>query len=144
MIYLLFDNPGDKGKVSFISQLIHGEVKEIYSPKADLTVKKIFSNHPDLLISLLNALLPLSEDQQIQSIEYLPAFNDAELRAYDKFWDMVSSERTLMGGSYDEGVKKGEDRKAIQIAQKMKAKGMDVDTIMEMTGLDAEEIENLT
>ena len=34
MIYLLFDNPGDKGKVSFISQLIHGEVKEIYSPKA--------------------------------------------------------------------------------------------------------------
>ena len=41
-------------------------------PKADLTFKKIFSNHPDLLISLLNALLPLEEDQQIQSIEYLP------------------------------------------------------------------------
>ena len=273
-------------------------------PKADLTFKKIFSKHPDLLISLLNALLPLSEDQQIQSIEYLPtelipvdplhkdtivdvrckdvmgrqfvvemqmawtdafkqrvlfnaskayvsqaeigtryedlqpvyslnlvnenfeedvtdyihnyrivhdkytnkiieglcftfielpkftphtmtekrmtilwlrflteindktqeapaellenpeinkaleevkisAFNDAELRAYDKFWDMVSSERTLMGGSYDEGIKKGEDRKAIQIAQKMKAKGMDVDTIMEMTGLDKEEIEKM-
>lgn len=34
MIYLLFDNPGDKGKVSFISQLIHCEVKEVYSPKA--------------------------------------------------------------------------------------------------------------
>lgn len=34
MIYLLFDNPGDKGKLSFISQLIHGEVNEIYSPKS--------------------------------------------------------------------------------------------------------------
>lgn len=34
MVYLLFDNPGDKGKVSFISQLIHGEVDEIYSPKS--------------------------------------------------------------------------------------------------------------
>lgn len=34
MIYLLFDNPGDKGKVSFISQLIHCEVKEVYSPKS--------------------------------------------------------------------------------------------------------------
>lgn len=34
MVYLLFDNPGDKGKVSFISQLIHGEVNEIYSPKS--------------------------------------------------------------------------------------------------------------
>lgn len=31
-------------------------------PKADLTFKKVFSNHPDLLISLLNALLPLEED----------------------------------------------------------------------------------
>lgn len=35
-----------------------------------MTFKKIFSNHPDLLISLLNALLPLREDQQIKSIEY--------------------------------------------------------------------------
>ena len=34
MVYLLFDNPGDKGKVSFISQMIHGEVNEIYSPKS--------------------------------------------------------------------------------------------------------------
>ena len=41
-------------------------------PKTDLTFKKIFYKHPDLLISLLNALLPLSDDEQIQSIEYLP------------------------------------------------------------------------
>ena len=34
MIYLLFDNPGDIGKVSFISQLIQDEVKEICSPKS--------------------------------------------------------------------------------------------------------------
>lgn len=34
MIYLLFDNPGYKGKASFISQLIQDEVKEIYSPKS--------------------------------------------------------------------------------------------------------------
>lgn len=40
-------------------------------PKADLTFKKIFGKHPDLLISLLNALLPLSEDQRIESVEYL-------------------------------------------------------------------------
>ena len=34
MIYLLFDNPGYKGKASFISQLIQDEVKEICSPKS--------------------------------------------------------------------------------------------------------------
>ena len=41
-------------------------------PKADLTFKKIFGNHPKRLISLLNALLPLSEEEQIHEIEYLP------------------------------------------------------------------------
>ena len=40
-------------------------------PKADLTFKKIFGEHKDLLISLLNALLPLSADGQIKSVEYL-------------------------------------------------------------------------
>ena len=37
-------------------------------PKADLTFKKIFGNHPKRLISLLNALLPLSEEEQIHEI----------------------------------------------------------------------------
>ena len=273
-------------------------------PKADLTFKKIFSNHPDLLISLLNALLPLSEDQRIQSIEYLPAelipidpihkdtivdvrcrniegrqfvvemqmawtdafkqrvlfnaskayvsqagmgyryedlqpvyslnlvndifekdidecihnysivhdkhtrkvidglrftfielpkfqphtmrekrmtilwlrflteindntkevpaelmenpeiskaleevkisaFTPGELRAYDKFWDIVSSERTLLDGSYKDGVKEGELQKANQIAKNLKAIGMDANTIHEMTGLAKEEIGKL-
>lgn len=41
-------------------------------PKADLTFKKIFAKHPDLLISLLNSLLPLSDEEQIVEIKYLP------------------------------------------------------------------------
>lgn len=41
-------------------------------PKADLTFKKVFGNHPDLLISFLNALLPLADDEQIVSLEYKP------------------------------------------------------------------------
>lgn len=36
-------------------------------PKTDLTFKKVFGNHPDLQISLLNALLPLEEDQQYRA-----------------------------------------------------------------------------
>ena len=265
-------------------------------PKADLTFKKVFGNHPDLLISLLNALLPLKKEQQIESIEYLPAelvpvdplhkdtivdvrckdiegrqfvvemqmawtdafkqrvlfnaskayvsqaemgykyedlqpvyslnlvneifekdmkeykhnyrivhdkrtkkvieglcftfielpkfkphtmkekrmtilwlrflteindhtqevpaellenpeiskaleevkisaFTDEELRAYDKFWDRVSSEKTLMEGRYDEGKLAGGEEKAVEIAKKMKAAGMDVETIYKMTGV---------
>ncbi|MDR1116457.1 MAG: Rpn family recombination-promoting nuclease/putative transposase [Tannerella sp.] len=40
-------------------------------PKNDLTFKRIFGEHPDLLMSFLNALMPLDENQQIESLEYL-------------------------------------------------------------------------
>lgn len=40
------------------------------SPKADLTFKLVFGEHKDLAMSLLNALLPLAEDEQITSLEY--------------------------------------------------------------------------
>lgn len=41
------------------------------NPKADLTFKKVFGEQKDLLISFLNAMLPLDEDKQIESLEYL-------------------------------------------------------------------------
>ena len=40
-------------------------------PRYDVTFKKVFAQHPDLMISLLNALLPLKGDQTIDMIEYL-------------------------------------------------------------------------
>jgi predicted transposase/invertase (TIGR01784 family) len=41
-------------------------------PKNDLLFRRIFGEH-DLLKSFLNALMPLEEGQQIESLEYLPA-----------------------------------------------------------------------
>lgn len=41
------------------------------NPKANMTFKLVFGEHPDLVMSLLNALLPLPEDGQIESVEYL-------------------------------------------------------------------------
>lgn len=69
----------------------------------------------------------------------ISAFTAEELRAYDKFWDRVSSEKTLMEGRYDEG----KQDKALEIAQNLKSAGMDVDTICKMTGLSKEEIDEL-
>ena len=42
-------------------------------PKNDLTFKRIFGEHPNLLKSFLNAVMPLTEDNKIISLEYLPA-----------------------------------------------------------------------
>ncbi|MDR0668294.1 MAG: Rpn family recombination-promoting nuclease/putative transposase [Prevotellaceae bacterium] len=41
-------------------------------PKNDLVFKKIFGEHPDLLMSFLNALMPLAPEQLIEHVEYLP------------------------------------------------------------------------
>ena len=40
------------------------------SPKADITFKKVFGEHPDIVKSFLNAMLPL-EGREIVEIEYL-------------------------------------------------------------------------
>ena len=140
-------------------------------PKADLTFKKIFGNHPDRLKNLLNTLQSLNEDELIQQQQYLPTteeleisgFTDAELRAYDKFWDSVSVERTLIDDSYQkgkeegmekgiaegmekgmkQGMEKGMSQRSLEIARKMLAKGMDDASVMDMTGLTAEEIKLL-
>ena len=42
-------------------------------PKADVTFKKVFGEHKNLVMSLLNALLPLDPGKQVESIEYLPS-----------------------------------------------------------------------
>ena len=120
-------------------------------PKADLTFKKIVGNHPDRLKNLLNTLQSLNEDELIQQQQYLPTteeleisgFTDAELRAYDKFWDSVSVERTLIDDSYQKGKEEGMNQRSLEIARKMLAKGIDEVSIMDMTGLTAEEIKLL-
>lgn len=44
------------------------------NPKADLTFKKVFGEHPDLVASFLNALLPFdSPEERIKHVEYLPS-----------------------------------------------------------------------
>lgn len=40
-------------------------------PRYDTTFKKVFGEHSDLLISFINAMLPLEGDEIVQEIEYL-------------------------------------------------------------------------
>ena len=42
-------------------------------PKNDLTFKRIFAEHPNLLIHFLNAVMPFAPDRYIVDIEYLPS-----------------------------------------------------------------------
>ena len=137
-------------------------------PKADLTFKKIFGNHPDRLKNLLNSLQSLNEDELIQQQQYLPTteeleisgFTDAELRAYDKFWDSVSVERTLIDDSYQKGKEKGKEEGIAEgmekgraegkheanteTAQRLLAMGLSAEQVAKATQLSLEIIKNLS
>ena len=100
---------------------------------------EINSNTKDIPSDLLN-------DPEIgKAVEELEisGFTDAELRAYDKFWDSVSVERTLLDDRYQKGKEEGMNQRSLEIARKMLAKGMDDASVMDMTGLTAEEIKLL-
>ena len=129
-------------------------------PKADLTFKKIFGNHPDRLKNLLNSLQLLNEDELIQQQQYLPTteeleisgFTDAELRAYDTFWDSVSVERTLIDDSYQKGKEKGMEKGRAEgkheanteTAQRLLAMGLSAEQVAKATQLSLEIIKNLS
>ena len=106
-------------------------------PKNDLTFKKIFGEHPNLLISFLNSLLPLEDDEVIVSIEYLspemvpdiPLFKDSmvDVRCFDKkgrnfivemqmLWTDSFKSRVLFNAAkaYVRQLEKGEKYKALQ------------------------------
>ena len=129
-------------------------------PKADLTFKKIFGNHPDRLRKLLNALQTLSDDELLHQAQYLPSveeleisgFTDAELRAYDKFWDSVSVERTLLDDRYQKGMEKGmkqgreegKNEANTETAQRLLAMGLSAEQVSKATQLPLEIIKNLS
>ena len=100
---------------------------------------EINSNTKEVPADLLN-------DPEIgKAVEELEisSFSDAELWAYDKFWDSVSVERTLLDDRYQKGKEEGMNQRSLEIARKMLAKGMDEAMVMDMTGLTAEEIKLL-
>ena len=113
---------------------------------------EINSNTKEIPSDLLN-------DPEIgKAVEELEisGFSDAELRAYDKFWDSVSVERTLIDDSYQKGKEKGiaegmEKGRAegkheanTETAQRLLAMGLSAEQVAKATQLSLEIIKNLS
>lgn len=114
-------------------------VVEMQMAWTDAFKQRVLFNASKAYVSQAEMGCKYEDLQPVYSLKIVSAFTAEELRAYDKFWDRVSSEKTLMEGRYDEG----KQDKALEIAQNLKSAGMDVDTICKMTGLSKEEIEKL-
>jgi predicted transposase/invertase (TIGR01784 family) len=75
------------------------------------------------------------------------AFNEEELESYDKHWDNVSIEKTILGDAkrsgINEGIEQGEFKKNLELAKNFKSLGVDIQKISKATGLSINEIEKL-
>jgi len=106
---------------------------------------EINSNTKDIPADLLN-------DPEIgKAVEELEisGFSDAELRAYDKFWDSVSVERTLIDDSYQKGKAKGKQEGLAEGMEKGRAEGKheaNTETAQRLLamGLSAEQVAKAT
>lgn len=92
----------------------------------------------------------LQNDKEVrQAVDCLKrmSLTPQERYRYDKYWDAVSCERTLLIGKYEDGIEKGisigEDNEKKRMARKMKAKGMPVSEIIELTTLTEDQITSL-
>ena len=108
---------------------------------------EINSNTKEIPADLLN-------DPEIgKAVEDLEVsgFTDAELRAYDKFWDSVSVERTLLDDRYQKGMEKGMEKGRAEgkheanteTAQRLLAMGISAEQVAKATQLPLEIIKNL-
>lgn len=70
--------------------------------------------------------------------------SDEERRAYERYQDDLHYQASMLESSYTIGVKKGEDKKALQIAMNLIKKGvLDAQEIAEITELPVEEINKM-
>ena len=106
---------------------------------------EINSNTKEIPSDLLN-------DPEIgKAVEELEisGFSDAELRAYDKFWDSVSVERTLLDDRYQKGKEEGKEEGIAEGIEKGRAEGKyeaNTETAQRLLamGLSAEEVARAT
>lgn len=75
------------------------------------------------------------------------AFTEAQLLGYDKFWDMVSTEKMNISSSrregYEAGIAEGREEERLRNARNLKRLGVSDDIIAKATGLAPDEIAGL-
>ena len=88
-------------------------------------------------------LLENEEISKALSIVEKSAMSEAQLYAYERFWDAVNNEHVLMEGRYKDGIEKGIEKEKLEAARRMKSKNYSLEDIADITGLSTEEIEAL-
>ena len=132
-------------------------------PKNDLTFKRVFGEHKHLCKSLLNNMLPLffltrinentdeippellENDLTREAVGYMEraAYTKAQLEAYDKFKDIIMTEKSIIGDALKKGREEGETIGLEKVIANGHKAGYTVEIMATMTGLTTEEVRKI-
>ncbi|MFZ4115177.1 MAG: Rpn family recombination-promoting nuclease/putative transposase [Chthoniobacterales bacterium] len=75
------------------------------------------------------------------SLLEIASYSEAELLAYDKSWDAVSSERTLFSGKYKEGLAKGKEEEKKRLVISMHRSGLPIEQICQIAEVSQDQVQ---
>lgn len=87
----------------------------------------------------------LEQPEINKAIQYVmeASLTKEEKLRYEKNWDRISSEKTLLTAAKDEGIEEGRIAERIELARNAKKMGMSANDICKLTGLSQEDIARL-
>jgi predicted transposase/invertase (TIGR01784 family) len=110
---------------------IRNKLWDIFKLFLELSDKNDISEYLEVMVNyLVNSPGKLTEEELQEPVNRLIEEGGADMQTIFEKW-------------VDKGVEKGKIEKALEVAKKMLLKGLDPNTIMDITGVNKEEIEKL-
>lgn len=97
----------------------------------------------DQIMQIPPEWLAVPEIKKAVTLAEEAGFSKGELHAYERYWDAVSTEKTLMSGLMDEAMEKGMEKAKIEVAKNLLSKAIDIGVIAETTGITTEFLQQL-
>ena len=123
------------------------KIKNYHQKKLQILWLRFMSELDQTTTAVASELLAVPEIKEAVGITEQAAYSPAELEAYDRFWDAVSTEKTLKAGAYaegrTEGIAEGEKIGVEKIAINMLKDNEPLDKISRFTGLSQNKITKL-
>lgn len=92
---------------------------------------------------LIRELQTVPEIAQALEIAKESGYTKEELLAYDKFWDAIRTEKTLINDAEERGIQIGEERGITSVILNGIDKGLSIEMLSSLTNLSKEKIASI-
>jgi len=119
------------------------KAKKYTDKKLQVLWLRFLSEINDMQEEISPDFLDVPELKEASDLILESGFTKGELETYDKYWDYISTEKTIKADAFDKGIEQGIEQEKSTIARNLKKLGVSNSAISKATGLSEQEIESL-